>query len=104
MNKGELVKEVASRIGVTEKRVNLVLSTLIEVITEAVAEGEKVSLTGFGVFESRDRQARECRNPKNGESLTVPATTIPVFSPGKTFKDAVKQGVEGEDSEIEEAA
>jgi DNA-binding protein HU-beta len=104
MNKGELVKKVASRIGVTEKQVNPILSALIEVIAETVAEGERVSLVGFGVFESRDRQARECRNPKSGELLTVPATTIPVLSPGKTFKDAVKQGAEGEDLETEEAA
>ena len=104
MNKGELVKKVATEMGVTEKKVNVILTNLMEVIVETVASGESVTLVGFGTFEARSRKEREGRNPRTGELLAIPATVVPAFSPGKTFKDAVKQGVDGKDSEIESAA
>jgi DNA-binding protein HU-beta len=60
------------------------------VIVDAVAEGNKVTLVGFGSFEPRARAAREGRNPKTREKMLIPATVVPVFSAGKQFKEAVK--------------
>jgi DNA-binding protein HU-beta len=89
MNKGELVEAVAEKAGVTKKDADTVLSAAIDAIMEAVSEGEKVTLVGFGSFEPRERQAREGRNPKTGETMEIPATTVPAFSAGKLFKEKV---------------
>lgn len=99
MNKGELIKAVVTRIGGTEKKTAAVLDAIMETITAAVANGDKVVLVGFGTFEPRDRQEREGRNPKTGEAMIIPATTYPAFSAGKHFRVAVANG-----GEIEEAA
>jgi DNA-binding protein HU-beta len=56
---------------------------------DAVSSGNKVTLVGFGSFEARDRKEREGRNPKTNEPMKIPATTVPTFSPGKQFKEAV---------------
>jgi DNA-binding protein HU-beta len=98
MNKAELVKQVATAIGTTEKGISVTLNTILEAITNAVADGDKVTLVGFGTFEARTRKEREGRNPQTGGSLTIPATIVPVFSPGKAFKDAVEQGVKTEEA------
>ncbi|GAB4357338.1 MAG: HU family DNA-binding protein [Cyanobacteria bacterium] len=89
MNKGELIDKVAEKVDVTKKEADAILSAAVEIIMETVAEGEKVTLVGFGTFERRDRQAREGRNPKTGKKLQIPATKVPAFSAGKQFKDAV---------------
>lgn len=92
MNKGELVDAVAERAkesNVTKKQVDAVLTEVLDVIVEAVANGDKVTLVGFGSFESRERKAREGRNPKTGEKMNIPATKVPAFSPGKSFKEKV---------------
>ncbi|MEG4855656.1 HU family DNA-binding protein [Microcoleus sp. B5-D4] len=91
MNKGELVEVAATKAQATQKVVNEVLNALIDAITQAVADGEKVTLVGFGSFEARDRKAREGRNPKTGEKMEIPATTVPAFSAGKQFRDAVNR-------------
>ncbi len=89
MNKGELVDRIAQRATVTKKQADAVLSAAIETIMEAVSEGDKVTLVGFGSFGPRDRKEREGRNPKTGDKMTIPATTVPAFSPGKLFKEKV---------------
>ena len=89
MNKGELVDKVAEQAGVTKKQADAVISAATEAITEAVSEGDKVTLVGFGSFERRDRKEREGRNPKTGEVMVIPATKVPAFSAGKAFKQAV---------------
>ncbi|HHP7231386.1 MAG: HU family DNA-binding protein [Xenococcaceae cyanobacterium MO_207.B15] len=89
MNKGELVDRIAQRATVTKKQADAVLSAAIETIMEAVSEGDKVTLVGFGSFEPRARKEREGRNPKTGEKMSIPATTVPAFSPGKLFKEKV---------------
>ncbi|MGB8698696.1 MAG: HU family DNA-binding protein [Thermosynechococcaceae cyanobacterium] len=89
MNKGELVDAIAQKAGVTKKQADEVLSAAIDTITDAVSEGDKVTLVGFGSFEKRERQAREGRNPKTGETMTIPATSVPAFSAGKSFKEKV---------------
>jgi DNA-binding protein HU-beta len=89
MNKGELVDAIAEQVNVTKKEADTVLSAAIDTIVEAVKDGDKVTLVGFGSFEKRERKEREGRNPKTGESMTIAATTVPVFSAGKAFKETV---------------
>ncbi|MGB7414396.1 MAG: HU family DNA-binding protein [Thermosynechococcaceae cyanobacterium] len=89
MNKAELVNAVADKAGVTKKQADEILGATIDTIIDTVSKGDKVTLVGFGSFEPRDRKAREGRNPKTGKALKIPATTVPAFSAGKVFKDAV---------------
>ncbi len=89
MNKGDLVDKIADRATVTKKQADAVLTAALETIMEAVSEGEKVTLVGFGSFERRERKAREGRNPKTGDKMEIPATSVPAFSAGKLFKERV---------------
>lgn len=89
MNKAELVDAIAQKTEITKKEADAILSAFVEVVMEAVAGGDKVTLVGFGTFEPRDRQAREGRNPSTGATINIPATTVPGFSAGKQFKDLV---------------
>lgn len=89
MNKGELVDKVAEKANVTKKQADAVITATIETIMEAVSADDKVTLVGFGSFESRERKAREGRNPKTGEKMDIPATKVPAFSAGKLFKEKV---------------
>lgn len=89
MNKGELVHAIAVKAQVSQKLADTILTAMLDIIVEAVDQGEKVSFVGFGTFEARQRQARTGQNPKTGEKLEIPATTVPAFSPGKGFKDRV---------------
>jgi DNA-binding protein HU-beta len=91
MNKGELVDKVAEKASVTKKEADQVITATIEAIMEAVSEGKKVTLVGFGSFEPRERKEREGRNPKTGDTMVIPATTVPAFSAGKLFKEKVAQ-------------
>ena len=89
MNKGELVDAIADKASVTKKQADAVLSAAIETIVSAVSSGNKVTLVGFGSFESRERKEREGRNPKTGDKMKIPATKVPAFSAGKLFKEKV---------------
>ena len=89
MNRAELVDKVAEKAGVTKKQADVIVGAAVEAIMESVARGEKVVLVGFGSFESRERKEREGRNPKTGETMTIPATVVPAFSAGKQFKEMV---------------
>ncbi|MCC5649909.1 HU family DNA-binding protein [Nostoc sp. XA013] len=89
MNKGELVDAVAAKTNITKKQADEVISAFLSVVTEAVANGEKVTLIGFGSFERRERSQREGRNPKTNETITIPATKVPAFSAGKQFREKV---------------
>lgn len=89
MNKGELVDAIAEKANMTKKDADAILTTALNVIVDAVAGGEKITLVGFGTFEARERQARDGRNPKTGETIKIPATKVPAFSAGKVFKDKV---------------
>ncbi len=90
MNKAELIAAIAERVQVTQKEVDAILSATVDTIVEAVSSGDKVTLVGFGSFESRERQSREGRNPRTGAPVIIPATKVPAFSAGKVFKDKVK--------------
>lgn len=89
MNKAELIDAIADRAVTSKKTADAVLSTMLETIMEAVSGGEKVTLVGFGTFESRQRAERAGRNPQTGKAIKIPATVVPAFSAGKGFKDMV---------------
>ena len=89
MNKQELVSAISAKANVTKKEADIVLTALLETIIEAVASKDKVTLVGFGSFESRERKEREGRNPKTGDKMVIPATWVPAFSAGKQFKERV---------------
>ena len=90
MNKEELVKEIAKSTKLAQKDVATALEATMGAIQTAVAKGNKVTLVGFGTFEPRKRAARTGRNPQTGAALKIAAKTVPAFSAGKKFKDAVK--------------
>lgn len=87
MFKQEMIDKLIEKTG--EKKAEKVLNAFIEIVTEAVAAGDKVNLRNFGVFEARNRAARIGHNPLNGEEIQIPASKVPVFKPGKEFKKAV---------------
>jgi DNA-binding protein HU-beta len=89
MNKGELVDAIATRADCTKKAAEEILTATLDIIGETVADGEKVTLVGFGSFEARDRKGREGRNPLTGEKIQIPATRVPAFSAGKGLKEKV---------------
>lgn len=90
MNRMELVSAIAEKAGMTKKDSEAALSATIETITNTLKKGEKVQLVGFGTFETRNRAAREGRNPQTGAKIKIAATTSPVFKAGKALKDAMK--------------
>ena len=89
MNKEELVQEISKKAKVTQKDAGEVLGALLDTIQKTVSKGKKVTLVGFGTFESRKRAARTGRNPQTGKEIKIPAKTVPVFSAGKKFKEVV---------------
>lgn len=89
MNKAELILKVAEKSGVNKKQAESVVSAMLDVIVEAIANDEKVQIVGFGTFEQRERKERNGVNPRTEEKIVIPASKIPAFKPGKNFKDAV---------------
>ena len=89
MNKAELINAVAAAAEVSKKDAEAVLTATLDAITDALKEGDKVQLVGFGSFEVKKRAARIGRNPKTKESIQIPASVVPVFKAGKALKDAV---------------
>ena len=89
-NKQELVDSVAKATGLTKKDATAAVDAVFTSIEEALKNGEKVQLIGFGNFEVRDRAARKGRNPQTGAEIEIPASKVPAFKPGKALKDAVK--------------
>lgn len=89
MNKTDLVNAVAEK-GFAKKDADLAVKAVLDSITQALKDGEKVQLIGFGTFEVRARAEKEARNPRTGEMVKVPATKVPAFKAGQALKDAVK--------------
>lgn len=89
MNKSELIEAIASEAELSKADAAKALDAVTNAIVGAVAKGDSVSLIGFGTFKASARAAREGKNPKTGEKLTIAATTVPKFSAGATFKAAV---------------
>jgi len=89
MNKTELIAAVAAKAGMTKKDAEGVINATFETITESLAKGDKVQVSGFGIFEVRAREARVGRNPRTKETIEIPATKLPAFKAAKALKDAV---------------
>ncbi|MBQ7337755.1 MAG: HU family DNA-binding protein [Clostridia bacterium] len=87
MNKSQLIDAVALKSGMKKKEAELAVNAMTEAIVEAMKNGERVQLVGFGTFEVKSRDARTARNPKTGESIEVPASKHPAFSASKALKD-----------------
>lgn len=91
MNKAELIDAMAKDTGVTKKDTENVLNSFISNVSTALSKNDKVQLVGFGTFETRKRAAREGRNPQTGKAISIPASTVPAFKPGKALKEKVNK-------------
>lgn len=89
MNKTELIAIASENTGVAKKDAERVLNAAIDAITAAMVSGDKVQLSGFGTFESKQREARVGRNPHTKEAIEIPATRVPSFKASKVLRDAV---------------
>ena len=89
MNKTELVAAVAEKTGLTKKDAERVVNATMDTITQSLCKGEKVQISGFGIFEVKEREARVGRNPRTKESIQIPATRLPAFKASKALKDEV---------------
>lgn len=90
MNKTELIAVLANEAKVTQKVAEEVLRAFTSAVSETLQKGEKVVVTGFGTFEVRHRVARQGKNPRTGQPITVPAQNTPAFRAGKLLKASVK--------------
>ncbi len=91
MNKTQLIEAVATKANSKKKDAEAVINALVEVITDALKEGEKVQLTGFGSFDVKERAAHDGVNPFTGKTMHFEATKKPAFSASKALKDAVNK-------------
>ncbi len=89
MNKNELIAKVADKTGLSKKDAEKALAAVLDTVTAALVAGDKVQLVGFGTFETKHREARTGRNPRSGETIEIPAASLPTFKAGKALKDAV---------------
>ncbi len=89
MNKAELIDLVAERADISKKDATAAVDAVLEGVKSAVAKGDKVSLSGFGIFEKSDRAARTGRNPQTGAPVNIAATSVPKFRAGAEFKKIV---------------
>ena len=89
MNKTELVAAVAEQSGLSKKDAEAAVKAFTDVVAEALKAGDKIQLVGFGTFEVSERAAREGRNPRTGETMTIEASKTPKFKAGKALKDLV---------------
>ena len=91
MNKQDLVNAMAQETNLSKKDVESVLNSFVNVVSTALENKDKVQLVGFGTFETRERAARNGKNPQTGETLNIPASTAPAFKPGKALKEKVNK-------------
>ena len=89
MNKTEIIAAVAEKTGMTKKDAERVINATVETIQGSLVKGEKVAISGFGIFEVKAREARVGRNPRTKETIQIPATRLPVFKASKALKDVV---------------
>ena len=89
MNKAVLIDQIATKADISKQRAGAALEAFTQSITEALANGDTVTLTGFGVFSVSSRAAPTGRNPQTGEAVDIPARKAPAFKAGKALKDAV---------------
>ena len=91
MNKTELIAAAAEKAGVSKKDAERVVNAAIDAITASLVKGDKVQVSGFGIFEVRNREARVGRNPHTKQTIEIPATRVPAFKASKALKDAVSK-------------
>lgn len=91
MNKSGLIAAFAEKSGFSKKDAEKAVNTFLSVVTESLVNGESVQVAGFGTFEVRQRAEKQGRNPRTGESITVPAVAVPAFKAGKGLKNAVAE-------------
>ena len=89
MNRSELISAVAEQASLSKKEADAAVSALIDVVTDTLKKGDKLSLIGFGTFEVSERAAREGKNPLTGEKIQIPACKVPKFKAGKALKDSL---------------
>ena len=89
MNRVELIAAMAEKAELSKKDAEKALKAFTEVVAEELTKGEKIQLVGFGTFEVSERAAREGRNPRSGETMTIAASKAPKFKAGKALKDAI---------------
>jgi DNA-binding protein HU-beta len=89
VNKSELIDAIAAEAKLTKVDAGNALDATIAVVTQTLKKGDKIALVGFGTFQVDKRAARKGRNPQTGKQISIPATNVPKFRPGKTLKDAV---------------
>lgn len=99
MNKKELCQKISETANMPQKDVVKVLDGFISAVKDAVASGDRVQLVGFGSFEARTRNARTGHNPQTGKAIKIPASVVPAFKAGQTFKDVVNAAHEAEKHE-----
>ncbi|WP_026962270.1 HU family DNA-binding protein [Alicyclobacillus herbarius] len=90
MNKMELINKVAERAELKKKDAEAAVNAVFDIITEALKDGDKVQVIGFGTFETRERSARSGRNPQTGETISIPASVVPAFKPGNRLKEVIR--------------
>ena len=95
VTKRELVFEVAQQLGYTQKEVATVVQGMLDTVIESLAEGERLELRNFGVFEVKRREPRTCRNPRTGETVEIGEQKVVAFRPGKALKEWVQTGEMG---------
>ena len=91
MNKTELIAAVAEKTGMTKKDAEAVIGATLDTITEALTNGDKVQVAGFGIFEVKTREARTGRNPRTGETMEIAASKVPSFKAYNGLKDSVSK-------------
>lgn len=91
MNKTDLINAIMEAAEINKIQATKALDAFTDSVTKALSEGKKVTLIGFGTFETRERAARTGRNPRSGEEITIASSITPAFKAGKTLKDAVKK-------------
>ncbi len=89
MNKAELIAAIAAQTGLSKKDSESAVNAFVDVVTKALAKGEKVQIVGFGAFDVKERAERIGRNPQTKKEIKIPASKAPQFKAGKALKDAV---------------
>ena len=89
MKKSEFVVLVAEQVGLSKKDTEKTIDAVFAAVGDVIASGDKLQISGFGTFETKERAARTGHNPRTGEEISIDAATVPVFKPGKALKDKV---------------
>ena len=90
MTKAELIGNMAAQAGITKITAEKALNSLISALGDALGEGDKITLVGFGTFEVAERSQREGRNPRTGESIVIPPSKVVKFKAGSKLREAIK--------------